>query len=254
MSEGAAYNGHWNTPLEALNGTVDLADAFYCTNGKPTTDKKIGEPNVDGSTDVNKPNAARYNDRDPRLYATLFVPGMLWNGKGGEGNWYGGASASYSTVYVYKYFNPSDVSNSFDNGQDFYLIRYSEVLLSLAEALVQKGGYSFSEVTGLINQVRRRVDMPTVESVEGTGLSQFELLEVIKHERRVELAFEGLRLFDLYRWKELDKAVKNIENERVANGFNYEKRIFNGERDYVWPIPTSELDTNKKLVQNDLWK
>lgn len=150
---------------------------------------------------------------------------MLWNGKGGEGNWYGGASASYSTVYVYKYFNPSDVSNSFDNGQDFYLIRYSEVLLSLAEALVQKGGYSFSEVTGLINQVRRRVDMPTVESVEGTGLSQFELLEVIKHERRVELAFEGLRLFDLYRWKELDKAVKNIENERVANGFNYEKRI-----------------------------
>ncbi|MBC5642920.1 RagB/SusD family nutrient uptake outer membrane protein [Parabacteroides sp. AM58-2XD] len=254
LSEGAAYNGHWNTPLEALNGTVDLADAFYCTNGKPTTDKKIGEPNVDGSTDVNKPNAARYNDRDPRLYATLFVPGMLWNGKGGEGNWYGGASASYSTVYVYKYFNPSDVSNSFDNGQDFYLIRYSEVLLSLAEALVQKGGYSFSEVTGLINQVRRRVDMPTVESVEGTGLSQFELLEVIKHERRVELAFEGLRLFDLYRWKELDKAVKNIENERVANGFNYEKRIFNGERDYVWPIPTSELDTNKKLVQNDLWK
>lgn len=81
-----------------------------------------------------------------------------------------------------------------------------------------------------------------------------ELLEVIKHERRVELAFEGLRLFDLYRWKELDKAVANIENERTMYGLAYEARKFNGERDYVWPLPTAELDTNKKLVQHDLWK
>lgn len=254
-SEGAAFNAHWNTPLEALNGTVDLADAFYTTDGKPTTDTKIAEPNESGNgVDVSKPNAARYENRDPRLYATLFVPGMMWNGKGGEGNWYGGASASYSTVYVYKYFNPFDTANSWDNGQDFYVIRYPEVLLSLAEAMVQKGGYTYGDVTSLVNEVRERAGMPTVESVEGTSLSQADLLEVIKHERRVELAFEGLRLFDLYRWKELDKAVRNIENERVTNGFNYEKRIFNGDRDYVWPIPTSELDTNGKLVQNDLWK
>ena len=90
--------------------------------------------------------------------------------------------------------------------------------------------------------------------MEGTSLSKDELLEVIKHERRVELAFEGLRLFDLYRWKELDKAVANIENERTMYGLAYEARKFNGERDYVWPLPTTELDTNKKLVQHDLWK
>ena len=63
------------------------------------------------------------------------------------------------------------------------------------------------------------------------------MLEVIKHERRVELAFEGLRLFDLYRWKELDKAVANIENERTMYGLAYEARKFNGERDYVWSLP-----------------
>ena len=72
---------------------------------------------------------------------------------------------------------------------------------------------------------------------------------MLKFERRVELAFEGLRLFDLYRWKELDKAVANIENERTMYGLAYEARKFNGERDYVWPLPTAELDTNKKLVQ-----
>lgn len=255
-SEGAAYNAHWNTPLEALNGTVDLADAFYKTDGKPVSStSKVAEPSANGNgLDASKPIAAHFEDRDPRLYATLFVPGMTWNGKGGEGNWYGGAAASLSTVYVYKYFNPFDTSDSWDNGQDFYIIRYPEVLLSLAEALVQKGGYSYSDVTSLVNQVRERAGMPTVEKVEGSGLSQAALLDVIKHERRVELAFEGLRLFDLYRWKELDKAVANIENERTTNGFGYEKRTFNGERDYVWPLPTSELDTNKELVQHNLWK
>lgn len=264
MSEGAAFNAHWNTPLEAMNGTIDLADAYYCKDGKPTTDTKIAELNNEGGLDVSKPNPAHFENRDPRLYSTLFVPGMLWNGKGGIDtsasnpyvNVYGGAAASLSTIYVYKYFDPTDTSNSWDNGQDFYVVRYAEVLLSLAEAMVQKGGYAYSDVTALVNEVRQRADvnMPTVEEVEGTSLSKDELLEVIKHERRVELVFEGLRLFDLYRWKELDKAVANIENERTMYGLAYEARKFNGERDYVWPLPTAELDTNKKLVQHDLWK
>lgn len=254
--EGAAFNAHWNTPLEALNGTIDLADAFYQTSGEKVTDTNYGEMKEDGTLDVSKPNAAHFADRDPRLYATLFVPGMKWNGKGGDGAWYGGAAPSYSTVYVMKYFDPTDTSNSWDNGQDFYVVRYAEVLLSLAEALVQKGGYSETEVLSLINEVRQRedVNMPEVEDVEGTGLAKNVLLDIIKHERRVELAFEGLRLFDIYRWKELDKAVANIEKERTSLKLGYEPRQYNGVRDYVWPIPTSELDTNKALVQHELWK
>ena len=129
MSEGAAFNAHWNTPLEAMNGTIDLADAYYCKDGKPTTDTKIAELNNEGGLDVSKPNPAHFENRDPRLYSTLFVPGMLWNGKGGidtsasnpYANVYGGAAASLSTIYVYKYFDPTDTSNSWDNGQDFYV-------------------------------------------------------------------------------------------------------------------------------------
>ena len=49
-------------------------------------------------------------------------------------------------------------------------------------------------------------------------------------------------------------AELRIENERTMYGLAYEARKFNGERDYVWPLPTAELDTNKKLVQHDLWK
>ena len=90
-----------------------------------------------------------------------------------------------------KYFNPYlNSSTSWDNGQDFYIIRYAEVLLSLAEALVEKGGYDYDEVTGLVNDVRNRVNMPTIQEVEGsTGqLDQAGLREAIRHERRVETA------------------------------------------------------------------
>lgn len=257
LGEGAGFNGHYNTPMVALNGTINLADDYYMKDtGKKTTDTNYGELK-NGSLLPDKPNPDHYLYRDPRLYSTLFVPGMKWNGKGGgPGKWYGGAAASLSTIYVMKYFNPKDTKNSFDNGQDFYVIRYAEVLLSLAEALVQKGGYDENEVIGYINQIRQRDDvmMPKVEDVEGTGLPQAELLEFIKHERRVELAFEGLRLFDLYRWKELDKAIQRVEDERTSLKLKYEPRKFNGERDYVWPIPTGEIDTNKKLEQHPLWK
>ena len=252
-SEGSEFGAHWNTPLEAMNGTINLADEFYSLDGKPTKDMNYGKLNESGGLDVAKPNPERYKNRDPRLYATLFVPGMSWNGVVGS-NYSGGASASLSTIYVKKYFNDLDTKNSWDSGQDFYLIRYAEVLVSMAEALVQKGGYSYSEVTGLINQLRQRVGMPSVESVEGTSLSKEALLEVVKHERRVELAFEGLRLFDLYRWKEWEKSIQSIEKERITLKLQYEPRKSLGARDYVWPLPTGELDTNKKLIQNELWK
>ncbi len=253
LKEGCQFNAHWNTPFEAMNGTMNLADDYYCTDGKKVADTNYGVI-TNGKLDVTQPNADHWINRDPRMYATLFVPGMKWNGKGGSGAWYGGAAASLSTVYVMKYFDPTDTGNSWDNGQDFYVVRYAEVLLSLAEAMVQKGGYDESTVLALVDQVRTRAGMPKVEEVEGTGLTQTALLDIIKHERRVELAFEGLRLFDIYRWKDLPNAVARVENERTTYNLAYEKRIYNGDRDYVWPIPTSELDSNSKLEQNALWK
>ena len=250
VSEGASFAAHWDTPLEAMNGTIDLADAFYRLDGTPETDDKVCEYYEDGSADLWTLNEARYANRDPRLRATLFIPGMAW----GSADWYyGGAAASYSTLYVMKYFNPAQSSsNSWDSGQDFYVIRYAEVLLGLAEAYVENG--QPDEAVSLVNQVRQRVGMPTVESVEGSGLSQSAMRDVVRHERRVELAFEGLRLFDLYRWRILDDAVARINAEKAKYNFWYEDRNYRGEQEYEWPLPQTELDANSKLVQNPLWK
>ena len=137
--EGNAMAPHYDAPLEAMNGTIDLADAFYdITTGKPTTDKKIVNGlTTEGKPDLWDPNTTRYNNRDPRLKVTLFTLWDGWNDK--WPNAYGGSAPSNSTLYVLKYFNPSlSSSGSFDSGQDFYIIRYAEVLLSLAEALVEK--------------------------------------------------------------------------------------------------------------------
>ena len=250
-SEGSGIGGNWGSPLEAMNGTIDLADAFYKTDGKPCTDKKVCDHGADGAANLWSVNTARYKNRDPRLKATLFVPGMVW---GKNHDLYGGAAASYSTVYVMKYFDPNQPqSDSWDSGQDFYVIRYAEVLLSLAEAYIEKGT-NLDEAVKLIDQVRSRAGMPKVEDVEGTGLPQDSLRSIVRHERRVETAFEGLRLFDLYRWHMLKDAVDRINNEAATYNFWYEKRNFRGEQEYVWPIPQADIDSNPNLVQSDLWK
>jgi hypothetical protein len=251
LEEGSCIGGHWDTPLEALNATIDLADAFYRLDGKPAEDKVVCGYNEDGSADLWTLNEARYENRDPRLRATLFIPGMAWADK----DWYyGGAAASYSTLYVMKYFNPNlNWSTSWDSGQDFYVIRYAEVLLSLAEAYIEKGD-NLSGAIALVNDVRDRVDMPSVEHIEGSSLSQSALREIVRHERRVELAFEGLRLFDIYRWKLLKNAVDRINNEAETYNFWYEYRNFRGEQEYVWPIPQTEIDSNSQLEQHSLWK
>ncbi|MGQ1946963.1 RagB/SusD family nutrient uptake outer membrane protein [Geofilum sp. OHC36d9] len=231
--------------------TIDLADAFYSLNGIPTTDNTVCGYFDDGSADLWTLNEVRYANRDPLLRATLFIPGMAW---GEKGWYYGGAAASYSTLYVMKYFNPAlNWSTSWDSGQDFYVIRYAEVLLSLAEAYIEKNE-GLDRAVFMINSVRERVGMPSVEEVEGADLSQAALRDIVRHERQVELAFEGLRLFDLYRWGLLKDAVDRINNEATTFNFWYEYRNYRGEQEYFWPIPQTEIDSNSQLEQNSLWK
>ena len=76
----------------------------------------------------------------------------------------------------------------------------------------------------------------------------------MRHERRVELAFEDLRLADIYRWGEFSAMQQRMQADR-ANGYgvlNHQNP--RGPQDNVWPIPQGEIDTNDALVQHDEWK
>lgn len=141
------------------------------------------------------------------------------------------------TAYINKYVNWTDPANNWKDDQDYYVIRYADVLLMKAEALIHLG--DDKGAMQLIDQVRDResVKMPHVDADEIAYHGS--LLNVLKHERRVELAFEGFRYADLKRWGDYDQL-----REYGSVG---------PERCKVWPIPQSELDNNPKLSQAPEW-
>ena len=111
-----------------------------------------------------------------------------------------------------------------------------------------------------INEIRQRqsVNMPA----SATGKSQNELRPIVRHERMVELAFEGQRFFDIRRWGIAEQVfnipilgmtfVDGIGNLVTAKQESF-VRSFNPQRDYLWPLPQKELDLNKNLIQNEGW-
>lgn len=100
----------------------------------------------------------------------------------------------------------------------------------------------------MVNEVRARVGMPSVESVEG-AVSQAEMIDIVRHERRVELALEGLRFMDLKRWGEIEEAF----NRAIADPVGPYNPVFQGRKSEVLPIPQNELDVNPNLVQHPAW-
>lgn len=127
-----------------------------------------------------------------------------------------------------------------DGKQHFYILRYADILLLKAEAMVQMGDYAGA--ASLVNQVRARVGLAPV-----TIASQEDGINKILNERKMELAFEGHRWFDL---KRTGKAITILSQQKDGNGkvLPYASNL-NPNR-LLWPIPQAELDKNKNLTQN----
>jgi hypothetical protein len=158
---------------------------------------------------------------------------------------------------------------------DYAIIRYAEVLLNFAEATFElNGSISDADLDRSINLLRARggVAPLTNSLVSNYTLS---MREEIRRERRVELAMEGFRYWDLLRWKQAENELpqmilgaKYFEDEalvidpnwnpmRTQDGFIITEpatnRNFNPDRDYLWPLPLTELSMNPNLVQNPNW-
>ena len=94
-------------------------------------------------------------------------------------------------------------------------------------------------VQDAVNAVRNRVVMPNVSS----SLTKDQMREAIRHERRVELGFEGIRLFDVMRW--------GIAQDRYINGVTFHTRTFESPKHNLFPIPQAEVDNNGGITQNN---
>lgn len=254
-----------NYPMGVTGGntttcpTENLASAFEMKDGR--------------AFDWNDPTmkANPYKDRDPRFYLTIVHNGMLWPAKKAVDISEGGANglsltnATTTGYYMRKYVDNSisfeAASTTAATHHNWILFRYAEVLLNYAEAMIHVNGncdykdatYTMSAREAL-NAVRKRAGIPEV-----AACSQDEFLTRVKHERRVEMAFEGQRFWDLRRWKNLDE-TKNIYAVRITHHdgvLSYEKTLLSersvSNKLYFYPIANVELFKNKKLVQNSGW-
>ncbi len=214
----------------------NLVDDYLCTDGRPITTSPLYNP------------ATPRNNRDPRCTATIYFTGDIFLtdlNRAFTGNT---ATRFGQRKYVRRAASATGIAVSSPGGQDFIVIRYADVLLMRAEALLETN--QLPEVYTLINQVRARVSMPTVQSVDGSSLSQAALRTILRRERRVELAVEGLRFMDLKRWGVMQQAFQRIAADAVP-GY---APTYRGLKSETFPIPQSELNINNKLIQNVPWQ
>lgn len=214
-----------------------IIDEYECLDGKSIKESPM--------FDEKHP----YDNRDPRLRLCNYVEGDPWYyGKDiyGDGvkRWQPGLPTDGgrpATDFLLKKFESKDIYPiSYANKTDWdaVLLRYAEVLLIYAEAQNESNGPDQS-VYDAVNKVRQRVGMPPIPS----GLSKEQLRDRIRHERRIELAYEGKRFLDLKRWKIAHIVIPQIVD---PSGIQH---VFT-EKHYLLPIPQIEIDINPNLKQN----
>lgn len=217
------------------NVLKSLPDAYLMTDGEPASTSPL--------YDADNP----YQNRDPRLNQTLITIGSNYNGSLVTGD----ELFADLTGFAYKkytYFVDDEVRTAPQPNQSEInpiLMRYAEILLILAEAENELNGPT-AIAYDAINQVRTRVsvDMPEVTP----GLSKAQFRDAVRLERRVELAGEGLYYKDILRWKTAETVMNQPGLDKDGNVI--EQRSFNPSRDYLWPIPDTDILLNPNLVQN----
>lgn len=252
----------WKTFFNSYSSYMalqNLEKEYYMKNGKAISDPTSG-------FNPQKP----WLNRDPRLTHTFVLPYTM------DGHTVAGAvkyyfpsqkaSANFSSLRIRKWVDYSDGAVNSISGNNIILIRYADILLMRAEALIESSQWAnhLPEIYSLINQVRQRkgIEMPTIENAEGAQLDQATLRKILRHERRVEFAFEGTRICDIRRWQIGDEAYGPAlgykpallgTSEATAKYDIYEirDRSFNTSKGYLWPIPQEEMQSNLAITANN---
>lgn len=259
----------------AVAVTQQLVDEFEMQNGKGIREAGSGYVETGFSTAATKyATAGTYNmyvNREPRFYVNVSYNGSLWintsegnkvietfftGNTGKKGSWDFPRTGYIARKNVHPNSNPRITQYI---ARPFVLVRYAEVLLNYIEALNEYAPGD-PDITKYLNEIRNRAGLPEVTP----GLGQSEMRDKIRHERRVELALESLRYFDTRRWKIAEQTDGgNFYGMNVDAGTKltdlvfyqrtvFERRVFL-KNYYLFPIPQSEMDRDRNLVQNPGW-
>ena len=249
------------------NPTQNLVESFLMKDGK-----KPGESTKYVYNSVDAP----FKDRDPRLDFTVLHNGSKWLNTtldtqvGGTHN-PSGAQYSRTCYYMAKFMKDYQTSSNYDDDTHLWVMyRYGEVLLNYAEALnevaLAGGTIDKNEVINSLAQLRKRAGiepgddnnygLPAPENYDAT-----EMRDIIRNERRIEMAFEEQRYWDIRRWRIAEtifqKPLRGLSIQIVGRKTNYNEvdvlsAGFDTKR-YFYPIPYSEVIKNGNMIQNPNW-
>ena len=253
-------NGHTLVPTQGRPGlTRKMVNTYLMKDGSRFTDQS-------GWQEMTFLEETK--NRDPRLAQSIRTPGYT---RIGESTVLApDLSVSVTGYQPIKFVQEptasgGQVDRNSRNTNDLPVFRYAEVLLNYAEAMVNAfGDPDYKDAVypmtarEAVNKVRARgkVEMPPYPA----GMAKDDFIERLKNERRVELAFEGHRFWDVRRWKDLDKTadiygvkvIKNGEGKYEYTKFLMEKRTITDNL-YFYPISNTEKNKNPNLGQNPGW-
>ena len=250
FAEGLYTHDLWNTfGFSTIGGSSKscplpaLINSFECTDGLPIDESPLYDP------------LDPWTHRDPRFHMSFIVPFEEIGGQPFDPvNNIADKNANRTYVYFRKYIADMD-SQQRSLWSNWKIFRYAEVLLTYAEAQNEVAGPD-ARVYDAIDQIRARAGMPALDRVRYR--TQETLREAIRNERRVELAGEMLRYYDIIRWRIAEEVLDDqTYTSMEVPGLLPLKVINNGTFDpskhYVLPIPQFAIDNAKNLEQHPEW-
>lgn len=247
--------------------TRDLVDSYETINGLPVDEDPLFNP------------LDPYQNRDPRLTQSIFTNGDIDEAYDPDFQFFvkpgidvkdvTNPAATFSGFSWKKYVDADGLADRRNVDLDIMVIRLAEIYLILAESELETG--NVAEAANAMNIVRQRAGLPNL-----TSLDETDIRKVLRRERKVELAGEGMRLYDIRRWEigelvmpgkiygralDLEAWEKNFQVPNVdesghityddESGFQKAMgsgtRTFSAETDYLWPYPQSEIDANEGI-------
>lgn len=248
--------------------TQNLVDEFETINGYRITLGANGWQTDDPNFDITKP----YENRDPRFARAILANGMAFKNStietfvGGQDYSEARSDLKSPTGYYLRRFIQEETSfeqeASSSKKHNWIIYRYAEAVMTYAEAMNEylgdptatDGSLDISALDAL-NQIRANAGMPDVQA---TAYKDFQ--DAVRHEWRVEFAFEDHRFWDVRRWKigqETQGQIYGVTIKKEGTDFVYSRKTVESrtwfDRMYLYPIPQTETFNNPNLLQNTGW-
>jgi starch-binding outer membrane protein, SusD/RagB family len=261
MKDGTSFS--WSNTTEAANPYANRDARLYASILYEGVPWRTRPDDVKSTDPWNKIQVGHVYKMDG---TTQLVPGVDTR-EGAFENWNGGRTGYYLRKFIDPAIDPQYVKQD----RPFRHMRYAEVLLGYAEACIELGdAANLTEATTYINMIRTRAGQPVLAS----GLDQTTLRTAVRHERRVELAFENHRFWDVRRWMIGSDAykpthrvdVKYLTSEtaqyyRKSDGTTWSDPVYSNQllgvearawdnKCYFFPILRAEMNKNTDLIQN----